>query len=84
MRWSVLVAIYIRVFQAPRPSQILLTFFFQTAFGPVEHDYEVSKNFIDDYPTFSEHFPNIFRAFSEPTFKKKLTLVTGGRLVHYT
>ena len=51
--------------------------FFQTAFSPVEHEYEVSKNFIDVYPTRRD----IFRTH----FLKKINFfVTGGRHVKYT
>ena len=51
--------------------------FFQTAFSPVEHEYEVSKNFINVYPTCQ----NTFRTH----FLKKINFfVTGGRHVKYT
>ena len=51
--------------------------FFQTVFSPVEHEYGVSKNFIDVYPT--------RRGIFQIHFLKKINFfVTGGRHVKYT
>ena len=51
--------------------------FFQTAFSPVEHEYEVLKNLVDVYPTRQGTFRTHF-------LKKIKFFVTGGRHVKYT